>query len=214
MWEQTHIICFETTIYRGEYETGASLYGSMYRVLKYKSLIYCEFKRVNGKVKMTSISVDDKDNTVEVVESDIQYRPLDIYYVPISKTTIDEIKMNFKIGSPEKLSILNYVSSFKGMAADLEANIGKDYAKNLEVLKKYMVESAAEKSALEFTNKYTDGYKYSNWSEILVDDNFGIVLMCEKRLKKNAPIELKTNIHFLQVELINGKYYLKYELNL
>lgn len=214
LWEQTHIICFETVIYRGEYETGAVMYGSMYRVLKYKSLIYCEFQRKEGKTRLINITVSDLGSEEFLPENTISNRPLDVYYNPITKVKIQEISGKFSEGTPDQHSILHFANSFSGMADYFTANLTKDYATNLAVFSKYFTPAAAERSAKEYTDKVAQGYKFSPWTQQTKPEKFGLELTAECKQKKGTPTTKTLNVVYLNVRFINGSYFINDPINL
>jgi len=207
MWEKKHIICFDVVLYRGRYETGPVLYGSMSRVIKYRCLLYTEFERKGSKVVITTIRLSNLSNE-DVIPELGNWKPLPTYYVPISKTKVQNIRNKFMEGKPDPKSYMYFMDSFKGMAADLTVGLGKDYEKNLKVLLKYMTPKHAEEAAKKYVDLINQGYKFEDWKTEINDQNFTMEIKASKKFKKYTPSNSGVNISINDLKMIDGKYYI------
>ena len=211
MWEKKQIICFDVVLYRGRYETGPVLYGSMSRVMKYRCLLYTEFERKGSKVVITTINLSNLSNEDAIPELD-NNKPLTNYYVPISKTKTQNIRGKFVEGKPNAQSYLFYMDSFKGMAADLTANLNKDYENNLKILSKYMTKKCAEAAAKKYTDLKNEGHKFDEWKTVLDDKNFTMEITTIRKFKKYSPSNVGVGFGIRNIEFKEGKYYINREM--
>lgn len=208
MYGQKHIMCFEVELYRAVYETGDVLYGSMRGLRKFKCLLYAEFERKGAKVMITTIYLSELSNDVVMENKDIK-KPYDVFYVPLSKTKVQNIRNKFEEGTPDPKSIRYYMNDFKDMASDLNQNLGKNYEANMKVLTKYFTEADAMEAAKKYAKSVNDGYKYDKWQANFNEEEMIIKLSVKRQLKKYNPNETGITITPEDVKLVNGKYLIK-----
>ncbi len=208
MENNKHRISFEVEIYRGWYETGA-LYASMYKVTKSYSLINCYFDKQKGKIVLSNIElVSDKNTTTFLDGDEYGRKPIDVYYTPLSKTKVENIRNKFEETKPSPNSILFYLSPFDEMVKELNACEKKDYDSFLAIFKKYCTQTKAENLANSLSEKYKLKFKSSAW-EIKKEGNaFSCEAVCTFTHKKASTEVFRIMVAIDIMVYKDGKYWL------
>lgn len=216
IWEQTHIIAFETTVYEGKYEGGGKeAFRSMFCLNSMKTIAYCEFVLINGKPKFKRFYLSpDISNRTKLKECHYYYKPQDSLYMPMRVVGIDKVYGKFHAVKASENSLVNYRQRFSAMCDDLWKNLGKNHDDNVKLLSKYMTQKAAEETAKNYASGIIERKaKITSWKSEIVENDYRIEIKYIVQYNKKTIREFKQTIGTGGLKFENNQYVSNNELN-